>query len=297
MKKKLLALLLVLVLSAGFLVACTPENPGNTDTSSNSVLASSDADSGKTDAVASQTDTDEKTSTEEVGDTTDLGEIPEFEKIYQPQDLSSKDYFEDNLILVGIMPHLYQKEYTVRDFADIGCVEISQTVVGRYVDPDSGKQYPQTKLTLVLDQHSKDNVISALRILEAREDVMFAEPTPYYYPQSTSKIPKFEKKYTADNISLDGNYHDNMVIVSFMPGIYARDKTPEDFSEVGCIEIRSVIDGKIVHPETGEKYPQMILCLVLDKNSKENVINAIRILEKDPQIMYAEPSGKIDFDV
>ncbi len=194
MKKKLLALLLVLVLSTGFLTACTPENPGNTDTSSNSVLASSDTDSGETNGVASQTDTsqtdtsqtdtsqtdtDEKTSTEEEGDTTDLGEIPEFEKLYN-LDLSVDADFDDNVVLVTFMPNVYGKEYTVQDFEEIGCAEIRQVKTFFQRHSETGKEYPCTYLYLVLDKHSKENVLNAVRILEQWPSVRCASVNLYY---------------------------------------------------------------------------------------------------------------------
>ncbi len=224
MTKKVLAFLLVLVFSAGFFAACTPENPGSTDTNTNSVSANSDTDTEKqntsltnsgTDTektdisvnqnTSSQTDTNGNTSsqtditqstssadTEE--DTTDSGEIPEFEKIYN-ENLTVEAEFEDNSVLVIFMPNAYGKEYTVQDFEEIGCIEIHRNYKLNLKHPETGKSYPATYLHLILDKHSKENVLNVVRILEQWPTVRSAGVNFYYEtaeaPMAEPTDPKF----------------------------------------------------------------------------------------------------------
>lgn len=91
------------------------------------------------------------------------------EKIYSSATID--DDFDSDMILVWIQPYMYDYEYTVEDFSDIGCVAI-----------DSVKKYPdikKQKFYLSLDRQSKQNVLDAIKILELRPDILLADICGY----------------------------------------------------------------------------------------------------------------------
>ncbi len=87
-----------------------------------------------------------------------------------------EDEFEDNKILVIVYPQWNQKEYTVDDFTQISCIAIEE------IFKPKQNESPSRIFELTLDQHSKENVLECIRILEQREDVYCAEPDGYMYP-------------------------------------------------------------------------------------------------------------------
>ncbi len=164
MLKKLLALLLVLVLSAGFLVACTPENPGNTDTNT-------DTSSNSENIYASN--------------------APELEKKYYTHMWTVDSEFVDNMVAVAFFPKYYGREYTVADFEEVGCIEILSVDKMSHIDKKTEKKYPYDLLWLVLDKHSKENVLEVLRTLETWPEVYYVGINVLYYTFEAATDPYY----------------------------------------------------------------------------------------------------------
>ena len=119
-----------------------------------------DADDPTTNEAASTKDNSIESKTE------DSTEEPS--KIYCNATLD--DDFTDNDILVIMTPENNFREYTVEDFSDIGCIQIKDLTIG----PTEGRLC--RILHLKLEEHSKQNVLDAIKILEQRDDVYSAEP-------------------------------------------------------------------------------------------------------------------------
>ena len=108
-------------------------------------------------------------------------------------------------------------------------------------------------------------------------------------PQDTI-IPYDEKIYWKGTI--DDDFDDSTVIL-VMDRNYSRINKVHKKSFFGNIEIESIEDLTYVTDISTIIYPEdwrQILLLTLPVNSKENVVNAIRHLEKIIGIMSAEPN-------
>jgi hypothetical protein len=110
-------------------------------------------------------DTSEEATTEEA--TTEELETIEKSPCYTTIDAN----FEDNRINVYIQPFANEKQYTVDDFKDIGCIEVKNA---GYYSKKNDCYY--LWLYLTLDKHSKQNVLDMMKILDMRQDVVRAEP-------------------------------------------------------------------------------------------------------------------------
>ena len=84
-----------------------------------------------------------------------------------------EDPFEDNTVVVILMPEYNFTEYTVADFADIGCTEVRDLF--SFVEADRLSR----ALVLTLSEHSKQNVLDAIELLYQRPDVYEASPNLY----------------------------------------------------------------------------------------------------------------------
>ena len=84
-----------------------------------------------------------------------------------------EDPFEDNKVLIMLMPEYNFTEYTVADFADIGCTELREL----YDFVEEGRL--SRGLALTLSEHSKQNVLDAIELLYQRPDVYEASPNLY----------------------------------------------------------------------------------------------------------------------
>lgn len=80
--------------------------------------------------------------------------------------------FEDNVVFVCMRASSNAREYTAEDFSDIGCIELREPL------PSNDQNSLRARyFILTLDKHSKQNVLSAIAILEQREDVYGASPS------------------------------------------------------------------------------------------------------------------------
>lgn len=84
-----------------------------------------------------------------------------------------EDDFVDNKILFGVFPEYNEYEYTVDDFADVGCIDYKEIMTYKPGKPNS------RIMRITLDKHSKENVLAMIKKLEAREDIRYAEPSYY----------------------------------------------------------------------------------------------------------------------
>ena len=95
-----------------------------------------------------------------------------------------------------------------------------------------------------------------------------------------------EKYYTWATIE-DNFDADEIIIVTF-PEYNFYPYTAEDFAEIGCIELRNLWFDE------DDPSKARIILLKLDKNSKQNVLNCIKILEHRADLESAEPSFNIE---
>lgn len=81
--------------------------------------------------------------------------------------------------------------------------------------------------------------------------------------------------------TLDDEFTDNEILVIITPENNFEEYTDDDFSEIGCIDVEDLS----IDPE--EDKLCRILHLTLSVHSKENVLNAISILEEREDIYSA----------
>ena len=89
-----------------------------------------------------------------------------------------EDDFSGDKILFGVFPEYNQYEYTVEDFLEIGCTDVTE--ISSYKE---GKPTSRC-LVITLDKNSKENVLAMIKILELREDIRYAHPNYYVYIES-----------------------------------------------------------------------------------------------------------------
>ena len=80
-----------------------------------------------------------------------------------------------NVINIIIQPTHNRKEYTVEDFAAIGCTSIKEHEY--YGEPEAFELYRHIRL--YFSGESVEDVLSAIKILEARDDIYSASPNSY----------------------------------------------------------------------------------------------------------------------
>lgn len=103
-------------------------------------------------------------------------------------------------------------------------------------------------------------------------------------------------------ICIDDNFSDDKVLVVLNKEASFRSKeyTKYDFEDIGCIKVEDLtssatdsiinnLDNDLVNVDNYKR----VLCIYLNKHSKENVINVIKELSKRNDVLYAEPDYKI----
>lgn len=94
--------------------------------------------------------------------------------------------------------------------------------------------------------------------------------------------PTIEKVYC--DATLEDQFEDNKILIIVFPQYNSTPYTAEDFAEIGCVNVKQLFN----HQKDDE--PSRCLALTLDKNSKENVLAAIKKLEEREDIYSAEPN-------
>ncbi len=97
-----------------------------------------------------------------------------------------------------------------------------------------------------------------------------------------------EKFYTGATI--DDNFYADEIIIVVFPEYTLYPYTVKDFAEIGCVELRNLWFDEDDPTEA------RIISLTLDKVSKQNVLDCIRILEHRADLESAEPSFIIEID-
>ena len=137
----------------------------------------------------------------------------------------------------------------------------------------------------------------------------------FLFPECSYINSDIEKVYC--KATLDDEFTENEIMIvltneASLEYVY-HDYTPADFAEIGCVEVRDLSSATTEHfraqlkgelkppenPRPGQLWFyqekdvtqfRRILCLKLDKESKSNVLLAIKILEQRDDIYSAEPN-------
>ena len=104
------------------------------------------------------------------------------------------------------------------------------------------------------------------------------------YGVEESVIDEYHNKYPkrTDLPNKDGNFAEDYVVVIFYPFANTHTFTPDDFPELQCTTVRTLIK-----PYQDSKYPIGMLRIDLENPSKEAVIEAIRLLQLRADIFNA----------
>ena len=124
----------------------------------------------------------------------DLGKIHEkfmslnasdYKFIYQYDDRFGMDF---NVVRVKIQPLYNSKEYTVEDFAEIGCTEVKES---EYYGQEGEAHELYRTINVYFPGESAEDVVAAIRTLEKREDVYAAMPNSYFGTDSYPNDPEY----------------------------------------------------------------------------------------------------------
>ena len=104
------------------------------------------------------------------------------------------------------------------------------------------------------------------------------------YGVEESVIDEYHNKYPKSTYlpTKDENFAEDHVIVTFYPFANTHTFTPDDFPELQCTTVRTLIK-----PYQDSKYPIGMLRIDLENPSKEAVIEAIRLLQLRADIFNA----------
>lgn len=84
--------------------------------------------------------------------------------------------------------------------------------------------------------------------------------------------------------TLENEFTDDEILVTVFPEWEEEEYTASDFQEVGCIAVEEIFNGERTD------IPSRILLLTLNIQSKENVLDAIDLLEDRQDVYAAEPN-------
>ena len=228
--KRTLSILIIFALSFGIFAGCTPESgidvsgthsdsPSQSSKFTDSAVPSDPSSHAPTDSAvpsdpSSHTPTDsavpsdpssatQNTNETSFPNTTDSEQVSTSETKESPETEEDRDAiissffrkrycvvsidedFEDNEVSLRTTPAASVREYTVEDFADVGCTEILYTKEYKKI-PGTNIEVTWRFYVLKLATHSKENVINAIRILEQRDDVFYVRPM---FPMSVDAVP------------------------------------------------------------------------------------------------------------
>jgi len=88
----------------------------------------------------------------------------------------------------------------------------------------------------------------------------------------------------SSRVPLEARFDGHTILLLTMPSCNFKEYTPEDFSEINCISVDD-ISGRITEGEICR-----FLALEIPGDSKQNVLDAIKVLEKRRDIYIAEPN-------
>ena len=160
--------------------------------------------------------------------------------------------FRDDTIVIELFDGYQYIDYTVDDFKDIGCIEIRKQTYEYHA-----------WFTLKLSTKSKQNVLDTVRIIEnqRRKEVRYVHPSEIFSP------PPYD----------DYDFRDNKIYFALFRGYQDTEYTIEDFKEIGCIKIEKKTNNDLAW-----------FVLTLSVNSKQNVLDMIKILEQQDREEIAQ---------
>ena len=127
------------------------------------------------------------------------------ENLFDPAELEPKvmstatadeDFADDQVILL-MQKYASQREYTARDFKNVGCTKVEYLTYEKQL-----AEGQNLSLLLTLDKHSKENVIDAIAKLLKRKDVVAAEPSYFLQSQLTPSDYGYSTQWSLSHIDL-----------------------------------------------------------------------------------------------
>lgn len=109
----------------------------------------------------------------------------DYKYIYQYDDRFGMDF---NVVRVLIQPQYNGKEYTVEDFAEIGCTAVKES---EYYGQEGEAHELYRSISVYFPGESVEDVLAAIRTLEKREDIYAAEPNSYFSTDSYPNDPEY----------------------------------------------------------------------------------------------------------
>ena len=137
---------------------------------------------------------------------------------------------------------------------------------------------------------TEDNAIPENFVTENNENTGELEKEQQNTDEDETNHEKSKDKAAHCDVTIDEPFSDFEVVVSFTLEESAKDLEyfPEDFPEVDCFNVY-LFDyyPEEVHPEYKDR---KTVILMLNEQSKQGVLDAVKILEKDDRVYSAEPN-------
>ena len=93
-----------------------------------------------------------------------------------------------------------------------------------------------------------------------------------------------------NNTTLEDNFSEHVILMTMMPSYNFKEYTPEDFSDLNCVEVRD-LSVKLKEGEICK-----ILSIDIEENGKQAVLDAIRVLEKRRDVFGVYPNSYLTVD-
>ena len=92
------------------------------------------------------------------------------------------------------------------------------------------------------------------------------------------------------NATLEDNFFEHVILIEVMPSYNFKEYTPEDFSDLNCVEVRD--HGGATEGKLGRH-----LAIYIEENGKQAVLDAIRVLEKRRDVFAVYPDFYITVEL
>ncbi|MBQ8381543.1 MAG: S8 family serine peptidase, partial [Clostridia bacterium] len=175
-------------------------------------------------------------------------------------------------LVVSLFSRYDPLSYTADSFSEVNCEKLEVKTIAN--DTFLYLSIPLIDKSDELSDKNEENLISALRTIEKRDDVK-------------AVFPKYKKIICTTPINAD--FSENELTITPFPEYNNYKYTVDDFKEINCISIKELLP-----PKHGELHRW--ISLEIPGNDKENVLAAIKKLEKREDIAFADPSFYFSYE-
>ncbi len=108
-------------------------------------------------------------------------------------------------------------------------------------------------------------------------------------PTNTVSVSKPQPEKLICDVSIEERFNDHKLLIVVYPQWNYVIYTPDNFPSIGCVSVRELKAPK------NDDLPTRVIQLTLDKNSKQNVLDCVKILAQREDVYCAQPHMEGEF--